>query len=137
MQRPNRPGRRRRRFALGGHISGTEFLAVATLVFVALALLWWGATAAGLVRPLFLPSPGQVVARLADLWRSGQLAADVSVSIYRITVGFLISTALALPIGVVIGSYRIWEAAIEPFVDFIRYMPPLGAARLHQSRPHA
>jgi NitT/TauT family transport system permease protein len=96
---------------------------VAALVFAALALLWWGATAAGLVRPLFLPSPGQVIARLADLWRSGQLAADVSISVYRITVGFLISTALALPIGVVIGSYRIWEAAIEPFVDFIRYMP--------------
>ena len=46
-----------------------------------------------------------------------------AISIYRITVGFLISTALALPIGILIGCYRAWEAAIEPFVDFIRYMP--------------
>ena len=75
------------------------------------------------MRPLFLPSPGQVLSRLGELWRIGQLAADVGISIYRISLGFLISTALALPIGVLIGCYRAWEAAIEPFVDFIRYMP--------------
>jgi NitT/TauT family transport system permease protein len=108
---------------LGGRIAAAQFLGVAALVFAALAVLWYAATAAGLVRPLFLPSPGQVINRLAELWRSGQLTADVSISIYRITLGFLISTVLALPVGVLIGCYRVWEAAIEPFVDFIRYMP--------------
>ena len=108
---------------LGGRIAAAQFLGVAALVFAALAVLWYAATAAGLVRPLFLPSPGQVINRLAELWRSGQLTADVSISVYRITLGFLISTVLALPVGVLIGCYRVWEAAIEPFVDFIRYMP--------------
>jgi NitT/TauT family transport system permease protein len=108
---------------LGGRIAAAQFLGVAALVFAALAVLWYAATAAGLVRPLFLPSPGQVINRLAELWRSGQLTADVSISIYRITLGFLISTVLALPVGVLIGCYRVWEAAIEPFIDFIRYMP--------------
>jgi NitT/TauT family transport system permease protein len=88
-----------------------------------LALAWYAATAAALIRPLFLPSPGQVLIRLNELWQSGKLGADISISIYRITVGFLISTAVALPIGVLIGSYRVWEAAIEPVVDFVRYMP--------------
>jgi NitT/TauT family transport system permease protein len=108
---------------LGGRIAATQFLGVAALVFAALAAVWYGSTAADLVRPLFLPSPGQVINRLAELWRTGQLTADVSISIYRITLGFLISTVLALPVGVLIGCYRVWEAAIEPFVDFIRYMP--------------
>jgi NitT/TauT family transport system permease protein len=92
-------------------------------VFVALGLVWWLVTAAGLVIPLFLPSPGAVLARLGELWRSGQLLADMGISIYRILVGFLISTVFALPIGVLIGRYQTWEAAIEPLVDFIRYMP--------------
>jgi len=96
---------------------------VAALVFVTLALAWYAATATGLIRPLFLPSPGQVLNRLSDLWQSGQLRADVSVSVYRITLGFVISTIFALPIGVLIGCYRVWEAAIEPLVDFVRYMP--------------
>jgi NitT/TauT family transport system permease protein len=108
---------------LGGRIAAAQFLGVAALVFAVLAALWYASTAAGLVRPLFLPSPGQVISRLTELWSSGQLTADVSISIYRITLGFLISTVLALPVGVLIGCYRVWEAAIEPFVDFIRYMP--------------
>ena len=110
-------------FTLGGRIRTAEFLGIAAAVFAVLGLLWFASTAAGLVRPLFLPSPGQVISRLTELWASGQLLADLGISIYRITLGFLISTVIALPIGILIGSYRGWEAAIEPFVDFIRYMP--------------
>jgi NitT/TauT family transport system permease protein len=104
-------------------MTALEYLAISTAVFAALAIAWYGFTATGMIRPLFLPSPGQVLSRLEELWRSGQLAADAGISIYRIGVGFLISTLIALPIGVLIGCYRAWEAAIEPFVDFIRYMP--------------
>jgi NitT/TauT family transport system permease protein len=112
-----------RLFTLGGRIRTAEFLGIAAAVFAVLGFSWFAGTAAGLVQPLFLPSPGQVVSRLAELWASGQLMADMGISIYRITLGFLISTVVALPIGILIGSYRAWEAAIEPFVDFIRYMP--------------
>lgn len=122
MPRPNKTGLSRL-FTLGERIRTTEFLGIAVAVFAVLGLLWFAITAVGLVRALFLPSPGQVISRLAELWASGQLLADLSISIYRITLGFLISTAIALPIGILIGSYRGWEAAIEPFVDFIRYMP--------------
>jgi NitT/TauT family transport system permease protein len=96
---------------------------IAALVFVALLALWWLATAGGLVGPLFLPSPVAVWRRLVELAASGQLWQDAGVSIYRILVGFLIASALALPVGLLVGSYRFWEAAIEPLVDFIRYMP--------------
>lgn len=123
MPQPNRKAGRRRLFALGEIISTAEFLGIAATVFAMLALLWFLTTAAGLVRPLFLPSPAQVFQRLAELWSTGQLFADMGISIYRISLGFIISTVIALPIGILIGCYRSWEAAIEPFVDFIRYMP--------------
>ena len=123
MPRQNKASGLARLFTLGGRIGTAEFLGIAAAVFAVLGLLWLASTWAGLVRPLFLPSPGQVVARLRELWGSGQLMADMSISIYRISLGFLISTVIALPVGILIGSYRAWEAAIEPFVDFIRYMP--------------
>lgn len=104
-------------------LTATGFAAISAAVFVGLGLLWWAVTAAALVKPLFLPAPGAVLARLSELAASGQLAADMGISITRILMGFLISTAVALPIGVLIGRYQIWEAAIEPLVDFIRYMP--------------
>ena len=90
---------------------------------MALGLLWWAATSSGVVAPIFLPAPGAVVSRLVLLAYQGTLWQDLGVSIYRIVVGFLIATALALPIGVVIGNFTKWEAAIEPLVDFVRYMP--------------
>jgi NitT/TauT family transport system permease protein len=123
MPQPSEQGGFGRLFKLGGRINPTEFLGIAAGVFVVLAIIWFLVTEAGLIRPLFLPSPGKVLARLAELWSSGQLMRDMGISIYRISLGFAISTLVALPVGVLIGCYRGWEAAIEPFVDFVRYMP--------------
>jgi NitT/TauT family transport system permease protein len=110
-------------FSLSAAVSARQFIAIAIGVFLGLGLLWWLVTGLEWVTPLFLPSPEMVLARLKDLAASGQLVDDTLISIYRISLGFLISTAFALPIGILIGSYRAWEAMIEPLVDFIRYMP--------------
>lgn len=110
-------------FSLTASVSSRQFIGIAILVFLVLGLAWWIVTRAGWVTPLFLPSPEKVVARLQELAANGKLLDDTLISIYRISLGFLISTAFALPIGILIGSYRAWEAAIEPLVDFVRYMP--------------
>ena len=95
--------------------------------FIALILAtWWIVTAAGWVTPLFLPSPGAVVAEIARQSREGILWADMGTSVYRITVGWLISTALAVPIGVLMGNFRLIEGLLEPFVDLVRYMPAVA-----------
>ncbi|MER8373240.1 ABC transporter permease [Mesorhizobium sp. M1406] len=101
----------------------SRFLTIAVAVFVGLGLAWWAATGLGLVKPIFLPSPGSVATQIAKLAGDGTLWLDLKASMYRISIGFLIASALSIPIGVLIGSFRSWEAAIEPLVDFIRYMP--------------
>ena len=122
--RGRRPRRRRPQLLrIGGEIGVVPFLVIAASVFAALLVLWWVATSAEWVKPIFLPSPEKVFDRLRELAGSGQLWDDARVSIYRILVGFAIATAMAIPIGVLIGCYRLWEAAIEPLTDFIRYMP--------------
>lgn len=121
-----RRARRRQRpemLRIGGTIRLGPFLLIAASVFLGLLLLWYAATAGGLVRPIFLPGPGAVLERLGELAGDGRLWADTRVSVYRIAVGFLLATAMAIPIGVLIGTYRFWEAALEPLVDFVRYMP--------------
>lgn len=124
---PERAKRRRgplaRAFRLGAPLDARLYAAIAAAVFVALGLVWWIATASGAVRPIFLPDPVSVWFKLVELAGNGTLLADTGISIYRILVGFLLASAMAIPIGVLIGSYRVWEAAIEPLVDFIRYMP--------------
>jgi NitT/TauT family transport system permease protein len=117
------PARRRRLWRIGARIGRVSFIAIAASVFLLLVALWAAVTRAGLVGPLFLPSPASVWTRMASLSANGTLWQDAGISLYRILVGFLIATVMAIPIGVVIGSFRIWEAAIEPLTDFIRYMP--------------
>ena len=108
---------------IGAPISRGRFVGIAVSVFAGLGVLWWAVTAFGLVTPIFLPSPGSVIARLYTLAADGTLRTDLAASLYRIGFGFLIASVLAIPIGVVIGNVTAWEAAIEPLVDFIRYMP--------------
>jgi len=115
--------RPRRLFGIGARIGRAGFIAIAAAVFILLAAAWAAATSAGIVGPLFLPSPGSVWLRMVSLAADGTLWKDAGVSLYRIIVGFLIASVMAIPIGVVIGSYRFWEAAIDPLTDFIRYMP--------------
>ncbi|TGQ08615.1 ABC transporter permease [Mesorhizobium sp. M2E.F.Ca.ET.166.01.1.1] len=118
-----RQAMRRRSSGIGAPIARSRFLIIAVAVFAGLGLAWWAATGLDLVKPIFLPSPASVATQLAKLWADGTLLTDLEASIYRISVGFLIASVLAIPIGVLIGSFRTWEAAIEPLVDFIRYMP--------------
>lgn len=110
-------------FTTGAEIRRSLFLAIAAAVFVLLLIVWIGITSAKIVSPLFLPSPQSVWGRLSGLAANGTLWNDMGASLYRILVGFLISSVMAIPIGVMMGAYRFWESALEPLVDFIRYMP--------------
>ena len=73
-----------------------------------------------------LPSPHAVWERMRELAQSGDMWDDVRASVYRIAVGFALATVMAVPLGVLMGSFGVWEAALEPLVDFVRYMPVVG-----------
>lgn len=115
--------KRRSARGLGAPIPRTKFVGIATCVFIALLIAWITATGLDVVRPIFLPSPANVVRQLLVLSQNGTLWVDLSASVYRILAGFLLATLFAMPIGLIIGAFPVWEAAIEPLVDFIRYMP--------------
>ena len=110
-------------FRIGADLGRPASVTISVSVFVLLLALWAGACATGLIRPIFLPSPGAVWARMVDLAVAGTLWQDAGISVYRMLVGFAIASAMAIPIGILIGCFRIWEAALEPLVDFVRYMP--------------
>jgi NitT/TauT family transport system permease protein len=121
-----RKRRKRRLFRLYHPIEPRTYLVLAILSFVLLLGGWWLAAAFDLAKDIFLPSPLDVWDRGVELARDGTLWDDTRTSFLRITIGFLIATAMALPIGVLIGTYRAAEASIEPTVDFIRYMPAVA-----------
>jgi len=123
---PRRAARRHPSLRIGGDISVRLYVAAAALTLLGLLVAWWLVAAAGIAPKLFLPSPAIVAGRLGELAADGTLWEDIAVSFYRIMVGFTIASVLAIPLGVLIGTYRLAEAVLEPFVDFVRYMPVVG-----------
>jgi NitT/TauT family transport system permease protein len=99
---------------------------IAALTILALAVAWSVLTYGGFVNPLFLPTPSAIFSRAVELAQTGVLWSDAATSFYRITVGFLISSAVAVPLGILMGTYKVAEAALEPTVDLIRYMPAVA-----------
>jgi NitT/TauT family transport system permease protein len=91
---------------------------------IALPLLLWAIVAgSGLVKPLFLPSPAQVVVAIHRLWVSGALPTDIQYSLFRILGGFALATAIAIPLGTLMGTFASIRSLMEPIVGIVRYMP--------------
>jgi NitT/TauT family transport system permease protein len=86
-------------------------------------LLWQLVTAAGWVDPLFLPSPASVLAAGRNQFEQGLLVRDAMASIGRVLAGFSLSAAVALPLGIAMGSSRLICQLLEPLLGLVRYMP--------------
>jgi len=113
-------------WAIGASISRRQYWFFASIGLV-VPLLAWAALAAGdWVDPVFMPGPLQVLQRFWFWLVQDGLLGDTTISIYRVTAGFVISAVLALPLGLLIGAYRPIEALLEPLTDFIRYMPAVA-----------
>ncbi len=120
------PARQIKLFELHGEIPHSYYVA-AGASFIGIFLIGWALlTGFGLISPIFLPSPMAVLREFVTQVQSGILWQDVLASSYRIIVGWLISTALALPIGILMGNFRFFEGLFEPFNDLVRYMPAVA-----------
>ena len=94
--------------------------------FAAAAILlgfWELVARRGLVKPQFLPSPGDVLAALWRMLTQQDLLWHTAVSAGRVWSAFLLAALMAIPIGRMMSSYRIVGASLEPMIDFIRYLP--------------
>lgn len=80
--------------------------------------------------PVYLPTPGAVATafytafttppqRRDEKWLYQSLGDSISV----IFLGFLISSLIAIPLGILAGTFDLFSRLTEPFVEFFRYLP--------------
>jgi NitT/TauT family transport system permease protein len=91
-------------------------------VIVGIAL-WWAVTASGVVG---LPTPAQVATTAVGEAKSGVLWDDALASLGRVLAGFCLGILAAIPVGFLMGWYRVARGIIEPYVQFFRTIPPLA-----------
>jgi len=97
--------------------------AVGLVAPVIVIAAWCLATYGGLAPPDFLPSPTDVVKGTLQLFFEYDLARAIWISTRRILIAFALASAVALPLGILMGAFEPVNRFFEPIVAPLRYMP--------------
>lgn len=91
-----------------------------TFALVLFFLLWEIAPKVGWVSPAFLPPISTILETTWQLYQNGQLGIHFGASIQRSIIGFVLALALAIPLGLVIGWYKLVAETLNPLLELFR-----------------
>ncbi|XQU74840.1 ABC-type nitrate/sulfonate/bicarbonate transport system, permease component [Cupriavidus sp. H18C2] len=91
--------------------------------FVLFFGVWAAATLGGFVSRTFLADPLTMANEGWLLFTQYGFIGDIGMTVWRVVGGFVLAAVLAVPLGILMGSYKAAEAFFEPFVSFCRYLP--------------
>lgn len=120
---------RRTRLALRWPFSRQITLSVGTLLL--LLAVWWAVAAQQWVSPLFLPPPGQVLAKLITIagpqgFMDATLWQHLGASLARILVALLAAVIIGIPVGIAMGLSPTVRGILDPLIELYRPVPPLA-----------
>ena len=97
-------------------------------VLAALIALWWGASTAGYVSRVFLPTPQATWASLLEGLNftgqgNGELWAFTQATVGRMVQGWLLASLFGVLLGAAIGVSPAVRAWLQPTLEFIRPLP--------------
>jgi sulfonate transport system permease protein len=95
------------------------------LSLAALLLLWELASRFGPWPRYLFPGPAAVLGSLAALTEDGRLGAAVLRSLGRLAQGYLLSVAVGVPLGIVIGRSRLLQVTVKPLVLGLQALPSI------------
>lgn len=118
-----RPRERVRWFALRQPIPAWSYRLLALGAFGACVAAWaWWSHREG-TNPIFFPTPEAVWEAARALLGDEKLWLDIKVSFFRVSMGFLLSAAIGVPLGMWAGSFKVVESVVQPITEFVRYVP--------------
>ena len=95
---------------------------VALALPVVLIALWWILSAHS--TSFFWPPLSTIVQTFPQTWTADPILHDVLPSLARLGTGYLIALAAGVALGTAIGSSGTLRALSEPFLEFLRAVPP-------------
>jgi NitT/TauT family transport system permease protein len=95
---------------------------LAVLGVSAFLAFWELLPALGVVNPLFTSSPSRIL-NAANWLAANGLWTDIRISATEFGIGFALAVLVAVPLGVVLGWYRSWEALFDPFITMLYVTP--------------
>ncbi len=92
--------------------------------------LWTLLSAAGFVPRQFLPTPLDVLSRILSLLQSpfagATLQQHLASSFQRYAYGVLLAAAIGVPLGLMMGWFRLLDDIVTPLFDALRFIAPIA-----------
>jgi NitT/TauT family transport system permease protein len=110
-------------FRLRRDIPPWPYRVLAAAGFITVLAVWAWLSHREFVNPIFLPTPEAVWDAARAVLGDGNLWLDVKMSFIRVTAGFALAAAVAIPLGIWIGSFKVLEGFLQPLSEFVRYIP--------------
>lgn len=111
-----------------GKLSVTWLTTLSVLIVV--LALWELASLLRLFPPVALPSPGAVWDAFVALFTVGYgghtIWLDIGISALRVAIGFLGAVVIGVPLGLLMARTDLIFRIVDPFLQFIRPVPPLA-----------
>jgi len=96
---------------------------IGLIPIVLLLAFWYLLTGLGLVDPIFLPGPNRVLQSFISLLTVSFFREELLPSLLRIGGAFLLSVAVAFPLGIISGQIPVVARLVLPLCGFTRYLP--------------
>jgi NitT/TauT family transport system permease protein len=103
-----------------------EQLVLGIIGVLAFLTFWEIAARLDLINPVVVSNPSRIAAAFMAQLQSGEIFADLRVSLVEFAVGFGLSVLVGISLGIAMGLSKLTEYAIDPFVWFL-YSSPLIA----------
>lgn len=92
--------------------------------------VWALLSLSGLIPSLFLPSPAAVVERFVYLlnhrFAGGTLVDHLGASMLRFAGGFGLAVLVGIPLGLLMGWFRLLDDIVTPLFDAVRFIAPIA-----------
>jgi ABC-type nitrate/sulfonate/bicarbonate transport system, permease component len=100
---------------------------ISSILPVTIIVIWAILTTfTGLIPPYFLPSPFEVFESFESLLINGQLIADTSLTLLRVILGLLVSAAVGIPLGILMGWSKKFNDLTSLTIGILRPIPPIA-----------
>ncbi len=107
------------------HDHTMSYVYTAISVLAAL-LLWLLISYPGFKTGKVFAPPGKVLDAFLTRAESGQIWIHIGASVYRVLVGFILAFIAAIPVAFLMGWYKPFREIVQPWLRFIRCIPPLA-----------
>lgn len=99
---------------------------IGSLLPIFLLIAWELSSRLGIVPSYQLPAPSTIVQTIWKMLEDGSLFQHVGITMYRVFLGFLLGSLVAIIMGAFVGLYNIAEKVFDPLIQAFRSIPSLA-----------